>query len=519
MNKIELLVRNIQCSYKQSESEAIAKALRLLGIEYNSFSIYKKSVDARKKNDIKYVITALVDAKTSVEHPSVTVFENFVYPDETLGGTPAPEKRRPAIIGFGPCGMFCALLLARQGYEPIVFEQGEAIEEREKTVSKYLTTGDLNPLSNIQFGEGGAGAFSDGKLITRVNDKRISFILKTLHEHGAPREILSQAKPHVGTDLLKTVVKNIREEIISLGGEVHFSSKLTDLSPRVNGIEFFINKTDRYLAPAIFLATGHSSHDTYKMLIEKGFDVRGKDFSVGVRIEHRREDVEHSLYGRSADGILPSAEYSVSYRENDRGVYSFCMCPGGLVMASASDENSIVTNGMSYHKRNEINSNSAIAVSVLASDYGNSAMKAIEYQRALEKAAWQVAGDNRAPAQTVKDFLDGKNTVNFGKTEPSYPHGIIGCNLGDILPSYAASLLKTGLRKFAGKHSFFKEPSAILTGVETRTSSPVRISRGETLEANGFANVYPCGEGAGWAGGITSAALDGLRVAESYILK
>jgi len=477
-------------------------------------------VDARKKNNIKFIITAHVVVKDGArikESPDITVFEEYSYPDESLFVSVPKDKLRPAVIGFGPCGMFCALLLARQGFCPIVFEQGEEIEKRALSVSRYLEKGDLNTLSNIQFGEGGAGAFSDGKLITRVNDKRISFILKTLHEHGAPPEILTQAKPHVGTDLLKNVVKSIREEIISLGGEVHFSSKMTNLSQKDGGIAFEINNSETFFAPALFLATGHSSHDTYKMLLNKGFDIKGKDFSVGVRVEHLRRDVEHSLYGDAA-AHLPAAEYSVSLREGDRGVYSFCMCPGGLVMASASDDKSIVTNGMSYHSRNEINSNAALAVSVLSSDYGGSAEGAIRYQRAIEESAWKIAADNRAPAQTVGDFLEGRATKNFKKVTPSYPHGVVGCDLGKLLPESITALLKKGLRSFAGRYSFFADKSAVLTGVETRTSSPVRIARGETLEANGFKKVYPCGEGAGWAGGITSAALDGLRVAESYIL-
>lgn len=453
------------------------------------------------------------------DDPSVTVFEEEIYPDPSLNRE-TKGKTKPAVIGFGPCGMFCALLLARQGFCPVVFEQGEDIDNRSESVSKYLKTGEINTLSNIQFGEGGAGAFSDGKLITRVNDKRTSFVLKTLHEHGAPREILTQAKPHVGTDLLKNVVKSIREEIISLGGEVRFSSKLTDINLIKGGVEIEINGSDRLFAPAVFLATGHSSHDTYKMLLTKGFNIKGKDFSVGVRIEHRREDVEYSLYGKAAsEHLLPAAEYSVSLREGNRGVYSFCMCPGGLVMASASDEGSIVTNGMSYHKRDEINSNAALAVSVLSSDYGNSPIGAIEYQRKIERAAWEISRDGRAPAQTVGDLLDSKATSKFGKVSPTYPHGVVGCDLASVLPENISSLLKTGLRSFAGKHSFFADRSAVLTGVETRTSSPVRIARSESYEAEGFPCVYPCGEGAGWAGGITSAALDGLRVAESYILK
>ena len=323
----------------------------------------------------------------------------------------------------------------------------------------------------------------------------------------------------MGTDKLKSVVKNIREEIVRLGGQVHFNSKVTKIKEEKDFCTVEVNGKETFSAPAVFLATGHSAHDTYKMLLDEGFELIGKDFSVGVRIEHLREDVEYSMYGKAAlTGLLPPAEYSVSYREGGRGVYSFCMCPGGLVMASASENGSIVTNGMSYHARNLTNSKSALAVSVLSSDYGASPLGAMEYQRNIEKTAWQYAKNNSAPCQTVKDFLEDRITVSFGKVVPSYPHGVTGARLDTILPAHVSALLKTGLRRFAGAHSFFSEGTAPLTGVETRTSSPVRMPRDKRLRASGHNRVYPIGEGAGWAGGITSAALDGLRAAESYIL-
>lgn len=503
-----------------SESEAIASALRRYGIKYSSFAVYKKSVDARRKNDIKFVITALAEVEGSVkESADVTVFKESVYPPPSLDRLPTKEEMHPVICGFGPSGIFLALMLARKGYSPIVFERGEDIDKRSDTVSRYLSTGLLSDESNIQFGEGGAGAFSDGKLITRVNDNRCSFILNTLCEFGAPSEILTEAKPHVGTDKLKIVVKNIREEIVRLGGQVHFNSRVTRIKEECDFCTVEINGSETVSAPAVFLATGHSAHDTYKMLLHEGFELLGKDFSVGVRIEHLREDVEYSMYGKAAHtGLLPPAEYSVSYREGGRGVYSFCMCPGGLVMASASENGSIVTNGMSYHARNLTNSNSALAVSVLSSDYGSSPMGAMEYQRNIEKTAWQYAKNNSAPCQTVHDFLEGRRTSSFGKVIPSYPHGVTGAELDAVLPSHVSALLKTGLRRFAGAHSFFAEGCAPLTGVETRTSSPIRMPRDKRLRASGHKRVYPIGEGAGWAGGITSAALDGLRAAESYIL-
>ncbi len=505
-----------------SESEAIASALRHYGIKYTSFSVYKKSVDARRKNDIKFVITAIVEVPDGEVLPlseNVTLFEETVYPPLSLDKKPDKDKIKPVIVGFGPCGMFLALLLARKGYCPIVLERGESIEERSQTVETFLTSKKFSPDSNVQFGEGGAGAFSDGKLITRVNDKRSHYILSTLCQFGAPSEILTQAKPHVGTDKLKNVVKNIRLEIIRLGGEVHFNSKVTDIKECGGYCEVEINSEEKISAPAIFLATGHSAHDTYKMLLKRGIEILPKDFSVGVRIEHLRKDVEYSLYGKACSSpLLPPAEYSVSYRENGRGVYSFCMCPGGYVLASNSDENSIVTNGMSYHKRDGVNSNSALAVSVLSSDYGNSPLSAIEYQRNIEKLAYKVSGDGRAPCQAVGDFLDGSFTKTFSKIEPTYPHGVVSAHLDRVLPDKVSNLLKTGLRRFGSQHSFFSDKLALLTGVETRTSSPVRISRDKNLRASGFGRIYPLGEGAGWAGGITSAALDGLRAAESYIL-
>ena len=495
--------------------------MKKYGIKYTSFSVYKKSVDARRKNDIKFVITAIVDIPDTNALPDnsdVTLFEESIYPPVTLNKKVGKSKEKPIIVGFGPSGMFAALLLAKKGYSPIVFERGEDIDKRSLTVDSFLKSANVSVNSNVQFGEGGAGAFSDGKLITRVNDKRCHYILSVLVENGAPKEILSQAKPHVGTDKLKNVVKSIREEIIRLGGEVHFNSQVTDIREYDNYCEVEINSKDKVSAPAIFLATGHSAHDTYKMLLKRGLHLLPKDFSVGVRIEHLRKDVEESLYGVASSPLLPPAEYSVSYRENGRGVYSFCMCPGGYVMASNSEENSIVTNGMSYHARDGINSNAALAVSVLSSDYGSDPLSAIEYQRNIEKLAWRVSSDSRAPSQTVGDFLDGRITKSFSKVMPTYPHGVTSANLDNVLPLRVSSLLKTGLRRFNSKHSFFGDKLAVLTGVETRTSSPIRISRDEKYRALGFKNIYPLGEGAGWAGGITSAALDGLKCAESYIL-
>lgn len=505
----------------QNEEEAVFSHLKKLPFKASSYTVYKRSIDARRKSDIKFVLSVLCEVPDTTRiKPSanVSVFEDEAYPILPKI-SPKRENMHPVVCGFGPAGMFASLLLARCGLCPIVIEQGDDIDTRALKTEKYLSGKTLDPLSNIQFGEGGAGAFSDGKLITRINDPRTSFVLQTLHEHGAPKDVTTLAHPHIGTDLLRQVVKNIRLEIERLGGRVLFRHRLENLRETPNGCEITLSDSEKINAPALILATGHSSHATYKMLLSHGMLITAKDFSVGVRIEHLQSEVEKSLYGREREenDILPKAEYSVSYRENGRGCYSFCMCPGGLVMASASDEDSIVTNGMSYHARDRINSNSALAVSVLRSDFGDDPIRAIEFQRNIEKKAFALSHDYRAPAQTVGDFLDGRKSISFGKIEPTYPHGVVGCELDGILPPFVSQMLKNGLRRFERTHSFFAEKSAPLTGVETRTSSPVRIARGEDLVATGFKRIYPCGEGAGWAGGITSAAVDGLRCAESYI--
>lgn len=496
--------------------------MKRLPFRASSYTVYKSSVDARRKNDIRFVLSVICEVPDGTEIPSVpnvSVFEEEAYPD--FSSPVSKSKMNPVVCGFGPAGMFSALLLARFGLCPIVIEQGDDIDTRAQKTDKFLSGKVLDPLSNIQFGEGGAGAFSDGKLITRINDKRISYVLNTFKDHGAPSEITTLARPHIGTDILRTVVKNIRLEIERLGGRVLFRHKLTSVEETCDGCRITLSTGEIINAPALFLATGHSSHDTYRMLLSKGIQISAKDFSVGVRIEHLQAEVEKSLYGRvrEKNDLLPKAEYSVSWRDGERGCYSFCMCPGGLVMASAGDENSIVTNGMSYHARDKKNSNSALAVSVLKKDFGDDPLRAIVFQREIEKKAFAVSGDYRAPAQTVGDFLDGKKTVSFSGVEPTYPHGVVGCDLSEILPDFVSGMLKNGLRKFEKTNPFFSDKTAPLTGVETRTSSPVRIARGENLVALGFKKIYPCGEGAGWAGGITSAAVDGLKCAEKYILE
>ncbi|HBE12574.1 MAG TPA: hypothetical protein DCY74_00245 [Clostridiales bacterium] len=519
---MKLIIKNIRCPFLAQETPVINRVLREKGIfPLSPPVICKKSIDARKKPDIYFVYTVIARVEQYQGYdPNVSVYQEDDYPASLPRGT-SPAGYRPVVVGFGPCGMFCALLLARKGYHPLVIEQGEDVDKRKKSVETYFSGGALHPHSNVGFGEGGAGAFSDGKLITRINENRASFVLSQLVSHGAPPDILTSARPHIGTDLLIQVVKNIREEIIALGGEIYFETKLLSLTSAVDGWRLGLGNGDTLASDGVFLAIGHSAHDTYRHLFEKGFSMVGKDFSVGMRIEHLQVDVDISLYGNAlllpgGAERLPKGEYSVSYRKGNRGVYSFCMCPGGVVVPASCHERAYVTNGMSYHKRNGINANAAIAVSVLKDEYGSSPLQALAYQEHMEKAAFALGG-GVAPCQTLGDFLQGKTGSSFQTIRPTSPRGFVYGDLTTGFTSAQLSLFRKGFSKFKQQYSFFSNLSAPLTGYETKTSSPLRILRGEDYIALGQKGIYPCGEGAGYAGGITSAAVDGLREAESYM--
>jgi len=427
------------------------------------------------------------------------------------------EKRRGDIIvtGFGPCGIFCALMLAESGYRPIVIERGGSVEERQRANSLFLQSGLLNTECNILFGAGGAGTFSDGKLITRINHPASSYVLSSLCEFGAPEDILYNAKPHVGTDILTEVVRNAEKKILSLGGKVLFNTKLESICEKENGLlSVHTNRAD-FECDALVLAIGHSARDTMYYLQGNSFVLVPKAYSIGVRIEHLAADIDEAMYGKYAH-MLPHAEYNLSKRVGERGVYTFCMCPGGEVVACSSDHGEVVSNGMSRHARAGLNSNSALAVSVLPSDYGNTVDGAIEFQRRTEHIAFSAAGsDYRAPVQTVGDFLSGRKGSAPSKITPTYGGGdkYSICDLNAILPGFVSDMLKIGIRDFGGRIKGFDDAAAVLTGVETRTSSPIRIIRNENGLALGQSRVYPAGEGAGYAGGITSAAIDGIECA------
>ncbi len=525
---MKLLLHHIKASLDDPEGGALAAAeakLRAVGLRSSALTVTKRSIDARKREEICYVCSVMAEVGGTPSPKQLQKLGAVIFREEELFSADRHKKRptdapRPVIVGFGPAGMFAALLLAEEGYRPIVLERGDDVYTRAARVERFLQTGVLDTDSNIQFGAGGAGTFSDGKLITRINDSRCSYVLRRLCEFGADPDILVNARPHIGSDRLPAVVEGIAERIRSLGGEIRYRTRLTGISTGADGrVTAALTDHGKIGTDALILAVGHSARDTYHYLIESGYTVEAKPFSVGVRIEHLQEDINDAMYGRAA-AKLPPAEYNLSYREGERGVYSFCMCPGGTVMAAASEEGGVVTNGMSNSARDGRNANSALAVSILPADFGGTPEGAIAFQRKLERAAFSVGGENyNAPLQTVGDFLSGRKGSAPSRIASTYRGGdhYALCDLHTVLPPFAGDLLATGIRRFARQIKGFDAPDALLTGLETRTSAPLRILRGTDRQAVGHPGLYPCGEGAGYAGGITSAATDGLATAIALI--
>ena len=519
------IVQNIKLSIEEPKDEAFAIAKRRLLKFFSKTSIgemeiYKSSIDARKKENICFVYSvsakvsavARADEKTMAKEGIVPLSEDIM---RVEFGTERMAER-PVVVGFGPCGMFCALLLAENGYRPIVIERGSCVKKRTEDVDRFSKFGILDPESNIQFGAGGAGTFSDGKLVTRINDPKCGYVLSQMHRLGAPDEILYKAKPHIGTDYLKKVVENMEKEIIRLGGDVLFDTKMTDISFSNGKVVSIETNKGTISCGALILALGHSARDTFEMLRAHGLHMVPKAFSVGVRIEHLQEDIDRALYGNMAGHPkLPKGEYNLSCHNGDRGVYTFCMCPGGQVVGAASETGGIVTNGMSNFRRDGRNANSAVAVSVNPSDYGESIETAIAFQRNLEKTAYLAANRSyAAPCQTVGDFLGKTRNAEPTKVLPTYRDGDVTItSIETLFPNFISESLKFGLLNFDKKIRGFAADDSVLTGVETRTSSPLRMMRDDTYLASGLENLYPCGEGAGYAGGITSAAVDGIKCA------
>lgn len=531
-----LLSGAIVLPYETDEREAIEKAARALyracpgatsaGVE---FSVYRRSTDARRRDKIRFTYSILMTFPEPFECDAEALRKEGlrVRPDDSLVIEHGDKimSSRPIIVGTGPAGMFCALLLAENGYKPIVLERGSDLSRRISSVGAFLSGGELDTETNVMFGAGGAGTFSDGKLVTRINDPLTSYVLSRMNTFGAPREILSRAKPHVGTDLLRGVVDGILKRIEECGGEIRYNCRMDRIKESDNGSELTVETTDGDITGGVaVVAIGHSARDTYQSLMKDGFAVEAKPFSVGVRIEHLTEDIDRAMFGRFAgDPRLGHAEYTLSDTASGRGVYTFCMCPGGEVIAAASENGGVVVNGMSYHARDGKNSNCALAVSIMPTDYDGSPAGAIEFQRNIERAAFASGGgDFAAPVETVGDFLSRKrrNFTELTKVMPTYDRGKTRlCDLTGLFPEYVTEELERGIRTFGRRIAGFDAPEAIMTGVETRTSAPVRILRNDEGAAVGHPLVYPCGEGAGYAGGITSAAVDGLRTALAIIGK
>lgn len=504
---------------------SIAKKLRIKQEEIIKFTIHKQSLDARIKHDIFYVYevdVTLANESNIIKYNKLS--DIFLTPDETYHFTPSGTNKlpsRPIIIGSGPAGLFSAYLLAINNYNPIIIERGEPVEIRLETVHKFWETGLLNPDSNVQFGEGGAGTFSDGKLNTLVKDpeNRIRFIYETFVKYGAPKEILYSYKPHIGTDKLIDVVKNMREDIIKMGGEFHYNKILTDIEVTDGKLTAIVlNHQEVIPCDNLILAIGHSARDTFEMLYHKNLIMNPKPFAIGLRVSHSQKMINISQYGEKYHHLLDAAPYKLTYKSsNNRGVYSFCMCPGGYVVNASSEPNRLAINGMSYYQRDSENANSAIVVTITPDDFGHHPLDGINYQRHLEEKTYQL-GNGNIPIQLLKDFQENRKTTNLGQVKPLFKGNYSLSNLYDLLPSEVTKSLLEAFPNFGKKITGFDNPDTILAALESRTSSPVRIERDDNFESN-IQGIYPCGEGAGYAGGITSAALDGLKVAESIANK
>ena len=524
----------------QALTQAVLSTLEITKEQLISFNMFRRGYDARKKSNIFLIYTLDIEVSAELETTLLIKFAD----DQLIKETPdldyhyvaqAPEdlQERPIIVGFGPCGLLAGLTLAQMGYNPIILDRGKEVRERTKDTFGFWRQKKLNTESNVQFGEGGAGTFSDGKLYSQVKDPK-QYGRKVLTEFvasGAPEEIMYVSKPHIGTFKLVSMVEKMRAEIIRLGGEIRFSSRVDDVElekteegSRITGLT--LSTGEKLKSNHIAFAIGHSARDTFEMLFNKGIYIEAKPFSIGFRIEHEQSTIDAARFGPNAGNeILGAADYKlVHHCKNGRSVYSFCMCPGGTVVAATSEEHCVVTNGMSQYSRNERNANSAVVVGIDPNDYPGGPLAGIELQRQLEKSAYVLGGsDYDAPAQTVGDFLKGidsakKDLDSLGSVKPSFKPGIKLVDLSKALPDFAVDAIREAIPAFNRKIKGFAKDDALLTGVETRTSAPISIKRNDIFESINTQGLYPAGEGAGYAGGIMSAAIDGIKIAEAMAL-
>ena len=499
-----------------------AKLLKLPNSKIHSLKIIKRSVDARKKPDVRIVYTVDVAVegceekiirRSGCKRAEIAPVSFYRLPKPVTN-----QEDRPVVVGFGPAGMFAALVLAKAGMKPLVLERGEDAQTRHQKVEKFFASGDLDPKSNVQFGEGGAGTFSDGKLNTGVNNPRIGWILEQFVAHGAREDILFDARPHVGTDVLLQVVQNIRKTIIDLGGEVRFNAQVTGICREDQKVCGVMVGEEKISCRQVIFAIGHSARDTFRMLEDAGIPMEPKPFSMGVRIEHLQKDINIAQYG-TENPVLPPADYKLVSHLDNETVYTFCMCPGGYVVAAASEQGRLVTNGMSYADREGVNANSALLVTLNPKDFPyEGALGGVKWQEELEEKAFQVGGGNYfAPAQKVGDFLKKNPSDGPGQVQPTYRPGVTWCDLHQVLPDKITTPLKEAIIQLDHRLKGFANPDAVLTAPETRSSSPVRILRNDQMQSVTLSGLYPAGEGAGYAGGIMSAAIDGMHCAEELI--
>ncbi|MEN6390998.1 MAG: FAD-dependent protein [Syntrophomonas sp.] len=526
---MKVRVRDLRLPLDFEEADLWREAARSLAIseaDIANLTLARQAVDARR-SQVYFSITLDLELKEGtrlapdfLKGPQAVLLEPPQKPALLNGATALPFS--PTIIGAGPAGLFCALLLARRGYHPVLFERGYDVDKRVRAVESFWSRGNFDQDGNAQFGEGGAGTFSDGKLTTRIGDNRVRLVLDAFVEHGADPQIAYQKKPHVGTDVIRQVVKSIRQEIIDRGGQVHFQSRLSDIHINQTAVESItINDKAQVPCSVLVLAIGNSARDVFRLLAQRGVSLTPKAFAVGVRIEHQQDFIDRTQYGDYAGHPrLGAADYHLTYqdRQAGRSFYTFCMCPGGYVIGAASEAGQVVINGMSCAARDSGRANSAVVVTVGPNDWGNSALGGVELQESLERRAFQMGGgDYRAPAQLVQDFLRHRSSISLKGSLATFRPGVNAVNLWDLFPPELCQVMERGLNNWERRMPGFTSGPAVLTGVETRTSSPLRIVRGENLNSISLDNLYPCGEGSGYAGGIVSSAVDGLRVAEKII--